>query len=401
MRILQIHNKVPYPPKDGGSIAIWTLSQELAAQGHEVTLLAMNTKKHYVSAVDLPDREKSKIQIIPVDVNAPIHFYGAISNLLFSRLPYNAIRFIDNNFKKALIEVLQKNEFDVIQLEGLYVAPYIPVIRKYSKAVVSFRAHNVEHEIWSRIKANETTLLKREYLGVLVRRLKRFEMSLLNSADVVVPITERDASVFRTLGCSKPLHVCPAAINLLEVVPQPRKTIFPSLFFIGALDWAPNQEGLIWFFDNLWANIHSEIPEITLYVAGRNCPDWLLKKIQVDGVEYVGEVDNAYNFMNTYAIMIAPIFSGSGMRVKIIEGMALGKTIITTTIGTEGINTCHQQNILIANKADDFILLIKKCLENREFCDSIGKNAIEFVRTNYDIKSITKSLIKFYKHSGA
>lgn len=400
MKILQIHNKLPYPPKDGGSIAIWNLSQELANQGNEITLLAMNTRKHYFSVDSIPARERDKIRIIPVDVAAPIHVGGAFTNLLFSRKPYNAVRFIDSNFKKALAELLQKEQFDVIQLEGLYVAPYIPIIRKYSKALISLRAHNVEHEIWSRIKANEHTFIRRKYLEILVRRLKRFETNLINSADVVVPITERDGSVFRTMGCVKPMHVCPAAINLLEVVPQPRKVLFPSLFFIGALDWAPNQEGLIWFFDNLWTNIHNELPDITLYIAGRNCPEWLLHKLQVPGVEYKGEVDNAYDFMNSYSVMIAPIFSGSGMRVKIIEGMALGKTIITTSIGTEGINTCHSHNILIANKADDVIQLIKKCVASREYCDTIGKNAIEFVRSNYDIKNITRLLIKFYKHSG-
>ncbi len=324
---------------------------------------------------------------------------GLIANLLFSSQPYNAVRFIDKRFRDKLIEILKNNVFDVVQLEGLYVTPYIPVIRKYSGAKIAYRAHNVEHEIWSRIKANEHSFYKRKYLSVLVDRLKIFEIKWINEADLLLPITARDGSEFRTFGCNKPMHVCPAAVNLSEVIPQPRKAAFPSLFFIGALDWTPNQEGLVWFFDNLWKNIHEKYPDVILHIAGRNCSDWLRNRIDQPGVEYHGEVENAYDFMNSYTVMIAPLFSGSGMRVKVIEGMALGKTIVTTSIGTEGINTTNTQNIFIADNSDDFLTHINNTLTNKSLCDNIGKNAMDFIRRNYDIRQITKDLIRFYEHN--
>ena len=401
MRILQIHNKLPYPPKDGGSIAIWNLSKELVAQSHQVTILAMNTKKHYFRIDDIPEKEKENLNIISVDVEAPVKVTGLVSNLLFSSQPYNAVRFIDKKFREKLIQTLRSNVFDVVQLEGLYVTPYIPVIRKYSGAKISYRAHNVEHEIWNRIKSNEHSFFKRKYLDILVNRLREFELKWINEADLVLPITSRDGSEFRTLGCNRPMHVCPAAVNLSEVIPQPRKAAFPSLFYIGALDWAPNQEGLVWFFENIWSNIHQKFPEISLYIAGRNCPEWLREKIDQPGVVYLGEVDNAYEFMNSYSVMIAPLFSGSGMRVKVIEGMALGKTIITTSIGTEGIETTNGQNILIANNADEFMSHIINTVSNKAVCDNIGKSAMEFIRRNYDIKQITRQLIRFYEHNAS
>jgi len=397
MRILQIHNKLPYPPKDGGSIAIWNLSKELDAIQNSVTLLAMNTKKHYFRAEDIPEKDKAGIKIHAVDVEAPVNFAGLVSNLMFSTQPYNAVRFIDKVFKNELIEILKNNVFDVVQLEGLYVTPYIPVIRKYSGGLIAYRAHNVEHEIWNRVRANESSLYKRKYLNILVRRLRNFEIKWINQADVVLPITLRDGSEFRTLGCNKPMHVCPAAINLSEVIPKPKVTEYPSLFYIGALDWAPNQEGLVWFFENLWHKVCENFPDIKLHIAGRNCPDWLRTVISQQGVEFLGEIEDAYSFMNRYSVMIAPIFSGSGMRVKVIEGMALGKTIITTTIGTEGIDTTNLQNILIADKAEEYFQHISNAITNKVMCDKISKNAMEFIRKNYDIKIISKNLIRFYE----
>lgn len=397
MRILQLHNKLPYPPKDGGSIAIWNLSKELSQPPNSLTLLAMNTRKHYFRVQDIPDNERDTMSIQAVDVEAPVKFSALVTNLLFSSQPYNAVRFINKEYRKKLIAILRDQVFDVIQLEGLYVLPYIPVIRKYSGAVIAYRAHNVEHEIWSRIKANEPSVYKRRYLSILVNRLRRFELNWINQADLVMPITSRDGSEFRAMGCNKPMHVCPAAVNLTQVIPQPRKAEYPSLFYIGALDWAPNQEGLVWFFDNLWHKVNQQFPNVTLHIAGRNCPGWLRSIIDQPGVEFLGEVDNAYELMNRYAVMIAPLFSGSGMRVKIIEGMALGKTIITTTIGTEGIETTHNQNILIANNAEEYIRHIAQALTNRAQCDLIGKNAMDFVRKHYDARQIARNLIRFYE----
>jgi len=169
------------------------------------------------------------------------------------------------------------------------------------------------------------------------------------------------------------------------------------LFYIGALDWAPNQEGLVWFFDNLWNRIIKDFPETKLYIAGRNCPSWLKTIIEQPGVEFMGEIDNAYEFMNRYSVMIAPLFSGSGMRVKVIEGMALGKTIITTPIGTEGIETTNNSNILIANTADEFYQHIINTLTNKQLCVNIGKSAMEFIRKQYDVKYIARELERFYK----
>lgn len=396
MRILQLMNKVPWPPKDGGAIACLNMTKGFAMLGHEVTVLSMNTSKHHISLKDMPAELRSRADFRLVEVPAYINWFEAALNLVFSKLPYNAQRFISDEYSFELVKLLTEKTFDIIQLEGLYLCPYIPVIRKYSDAKIAYRAHNIEYEIWART-ASLSEGLRSQYLKNLSKRIKRFEVSYLNSYDILVPITDRDGQILDELGNTKPRHTSQTGIDFASLVPTAKKLEFPSLFHIGALDWAPNQEGLIWFFSHCWPKIHSENPDLKFYLAGRNAPDWFVRHIKLEGVEYLGEINDAYDFINSKAIMVVPLFSGSGMRIKIIEGMSLGKPIVTTDIGTEGIPTENGNNILIANTADEFTGAIFRLINDRELSDQIGKNAIGFIQEKFDNLSQAGSLIDFYK----
>ena len=396
MRILQLTNKIPWPPKDGGAIATLTLTKGFAMLGHEVTVLSMNTVKHHVEYDEIPENLRSMVKFNLVEVPAEIKFTGLVSNLFFSQLPYNAVRFIDESYSRKLIEILDQQEFDIIQLEGLYLCPYIHLIRKHSNAKIAYRAHNVEFEIWDR-GAKLVKGLKKIYLKILAKRIKKFELSYLNEYDLLVSITERDGAILDELGNLKPRHTSQTGIDLSTLIPKVKNMEHPSLFHIGALDWAPNQEGLLWFILKCWPEINKLHPDLKFYIAGRNAPEWLEKQLYGDGIEYVGEVNDAYEFMNSKSIMIVPLHSGSGMRIKIIEGMALGKAIISTSIGSEGIPTKTEENILIADDPESFTQSITKLTTNKELFEKISRNAIDFIHKKFDNLAITGSLIEFYK----
>jgi len=396
MKILQLMNKVPWPPKDGGAIACLNMTKGFSMLGHEVTVLSMNTSKHHIRIKDMPADVRSKADFRLVEVPASISWIEATLNLLFSRLPYNAQRFISDEFSHELAKLLTEKSFDIVQLEGLYLCPYIPVIRKYSKALIAYRAHNIEYEIWERT-ATLSEGLRSKYLRNLSKRIKRFEVSYLNLYDLLVPITDRDGIILDKLGNTKPRHTSQTGIDFASLVPTARKLEFPSLFHIGALDWAPNQEGLIWFFNHCWPKIHLENPDLKFYLAGRNAPEWFERIIKQEGVVYLGEINDAYDFINSKAVMVVPLFSGSGMRIKIIEGMALGKPIVTTDIGTEGIPTENGKNILIANDAGRFTDAITQLINDRDLSNRIGKSAIGFIQEKFDNLSQAEALIEFYK----
>ena len=395
MKILQIANKVPYPPKDGGSIATFAMTKGFKELGHEVTVLAMSTSKHPVKESEIPQEIRNQIRFLLVDINTELSAWHAARNLFFSKLPYNAERFVTRAFSIRLEQLLSEEEFDVIQLEGLYLAPYVPMIRQKSKALLSMRAHNIEHEIWDRTVKQRAGLSKL-YTRIIANRIRKMEVAALNTYDAMIPITKRDGDILLSLGCRLPMHVSPTGINTFDFNNYNAKPDYPSIFHIGALDWSPNQEGINWFLKNVWKNLHAKYPDLKFYIAGRNAPDYI-RNIKEPNVVFLGEVDDAYKFMESKAIMIVPLLSGSGMRIKIIEGMALGKSIVSTGIGAEGIGVRDEHNILLADDPEKFTAGIESLLNNFDKFEALGRNADKFVEENYNNLSISKSLTGFYK----
>ena len=396
MKILQLCKKFPFPLKDGESIAITNLSKALNELGCDVSLLSMNTKKHYFDISQLPEDFDHYSSIHEVKLDNELKVKDAFLNL-FSKDSYHISRFVSKEFEIALKRILRKNKFDIIQLETLYLAPYIPIIRKYSDAMISMRAHNVEHEIWERIAGNTEFLPKKWYLNHLTGKLKKYEVQHLNDYDLLVPITNRDLSKFRKMGYKNGVAVTPIGIDQEDYSPDFSSfNKEMSISFIGSLDWMPNQEGLQWFLENVWPKAIKRFPKLSLHVAGRNTPQWMLN-MNVKNVKFHGEVPCAATFINQHPIMVVPLLSGSGMRAKILEGMVLGKIVLTTKIGLEGINAEDKKEVLIADKVDEFLEAIEYCYSTKENLYRIGHNALEFVNHNYDNLQIARKLATTYK----
>ncbi|MFW5793530.1 MAG: glycosyltransferase family 4 protein [Bacteroidota bacterium] len=396
MNILIISPKVPYPPIDGGAIASLSLAKSLERAGNKITLLAANTSKHKVNTKDIPEDIHRKLNIHIVDIDTDINLNDALVNLLFSSLPYNGIRFYQKNFTQALSSILRTEKFDIIQLEGLYMGLYYDDIRKISDVPIVMRSHNVEHIIWERNSFFEKNFFKKIYYQILSKRIGRFEEKMIKKLDAYIPITEHDANIFRKISSKTPIHVAVAGIDP-KTIDEKIKTSCNSVFFIGALDWIPNQEGIKWFVDKVWPGVYSKFPDKKLHIAGRNAPDWLIKFFLKPGIIFHGEIPDAKKYMTEHGIMIVPLFAGSGMRIKILEGMSLGLSIITTSIGVEGINAKDDEEVIIANTANNFIEKICYVLENPDICRNIGKRAMSFVVQNYDNDRIANSLTHFYK----
>lgn len=394
MHILFIANKVPYPPKDGGSIATLSLARQFVKQGHRVDILAMNTSKHYFRLDKLPLELSHNIRFIGVDTPALISPVAALKNLLFSNKAYIAERFYTDHFRKRLEEHLDENTFDVIQLEGSYMGMYMPSIRAHSSAKIAMRAHNLEFEIWERTAMN-SAWPKSCYFRNLAKRIQKLEVSQLNEFDAMIPITDRDGQRLKELGCRIPVHTTPMGIDINQK-PDHSKVEYPSLFHIGALDWPPNQEGMFWFFEKVWPIVLKKHPELQFYLAGRNASE-RIKNLKVKNLVFLGEVDSAIDFMNSKAIGVVPLLSGSGMRIKIVEAMALGKPQVTTSIGAEGNPAKDGEEIMIADDPLDFANKISKLVDNKELFDQMSEKAYQFTRRVFDYDQITKSLIDFYQ----
>jgi polysaccharide biosynthesis protein PslH len=395
MKILVISNKPPYPPKDGGAIATFNLAKGMADQYHFVHILAMNTTKHHVQLSDLHTFNNLRFSLVEIDTR--IKLLATILNFLFSSKPYNAQRFISDTFLEKLEPILATGDHNIVQLEGPYLGFCIPMIRRVSKAKIVLRAHNIEHEIWERTANYEKNKLKKKYLNNLAKRLKKYELNIFKQVDYILPITGRDMEQIKKIGIDKPGMVVPVGLDTTKYNYK-TKANSNSIFYIGALDWIPNQEGLMWFIDNVWPLVLRHEPLAIFHVAGRNAPEWVVKKLAlVKNLLYHGEIEDSQTFMQQFEIMVVPLFSGSGMRVKIIEGLVLGKIIVSSSIGAEGIEVTDWENIMIADNAETFASKICILLKDSDQKEKISKKAHDFVLQNYNNNVISKKLIDFYE----
>ena len=396
MKILILTNKFPFPPRDGGSIATLNMITGLHDAGNQITCLAQNTNKHPFPIHQIPPELGERIRFLGVDCNSSIRPLKLISNLLFSRTPYIATRFNIKEFRTELSTLLQEETFDIVQLEGPYPGQYMDLIRKKSNARISLRAHNVEHLIWERKALHEPSLLKRWYLVNMAQRLKQYELEVAQQVDFLIPISEHDASYFSLHGLQKASITIPTGFRM-ENYPQTELPTGLSIFFIGALDWLPNQEGLDWFLQNVFHRLVSELPELRFHVAGRNAPAHFEKKLKHPNICYHGEIEDALSFIQSYRVMVAPLLTGSGIRIKILEGMALGRPVVTTSRGIEGIPAINHPYVAVEDDPLKFCNQIVKLLTDPQEPEHLLQEARDFISLHFDTFVLSNRLSQFYK----
>ena len=370
MRILLLCNKPPYPASEGGPMAMNSIITGLLEAGHQVKVLAINSEKYNVKESDIPEEYKQKTGIELIDVDLTVKPLNAFLNL-FTRKSYHAERFISEEFKKRLAAVLDKEQFDVVQLEVLFMAPYVETIRRHSKAMIVLRAHNVEHKIWERIAKDTKSPLKRWYINHLAKTLKEFELNALETVDGVAAITRKDAAFFRKY-CSKPVIDIPFGVYPEQFDPKYEIEGKPKFYHIGSMNWMPNEEGIRWFVDEVLPKTVEKVPDFVYHLAGRSMPEWLTS-MKNPHVDVVGEVPDAMYFMASKQINVVPLLSGSGIRVKIIEAMSLGKAVVTTTVGAEGIGCVDGRDVLIADTPEQFVAQLQRCADNPDFCRQLAR----------------------------
>ncbi|NOQ74134.1 MAG: glycosyltransferase [Crocinitomix sp.] len=394
MKVLQLSNKPPQPIIDGGCIAINNIATGLLEKDIDLKILTVATQKHPFDESHFTPEFLAATKIESVFVDTRVNIIDAFSALVTSD-SYNISRFFSPDFNKRLIQLLEEGEFEIVHLESLFMTPYINTIRKYSEAKIVLRSHNLEHLIWDRLANSTGNTAKRLYLKHLASKLKKYEYQTINEVDAIAAISFEDTYRYELLNCEPPLKTIPFGIDL-DKYPfgENTKTVANSLFHIGSMDWEPNKEAINWLLDEIWPQL--EQLDVTLHLAGRKMPGYISQQGNAKLIVH-GEVDSAVQFMSAHEIMIAPLLSGSGMRVKIIEAMGMGKAVITTKIGAEGISYKHGVNIIIADTAEEIVDAIKNVIKNPALVRKIGDNARKLIETDYDNDKIMDNLIDFYR----
>ena len=395
MRVLQICHKPPLPSIDGGCIAINNISKGLIKELGSIKVLTINTLKHPfdLKYYDQNYLKKSKIESTFVDTK--LNIVDAFSNLVTFD-SYNISRFFSPDFNELITRTLKSESFDIVLLESLFTTPYIETLKTYSSAKIILRSHNLEYIIWKRLSKESLNPAKKIYLKLLSSQLKKYELEIFNKIDGIATISNEDKKKYNDLNCPVKIETIPFGIETLKYKVLKNENKVLKFFHIGAMDWKPNLEAVSWLLNDIWPRIQKQIPSAELHLAGKNMPDWLFKNSKQNIFNHK-EVKDSSRFIVENDIMIVPLLSAGGIRVKIIEGMAYGKAVISTKIGAEGIKYKNGENIIIANNPEDFSEKAKKISSKSLDYIQIGCNAREHVTKNYDQQLISKKLISFFE----
>jgi len=393
LKLLLLTNKIPYPANDGSSIAMASMVEAYRLNQVELSLLSLNTRKHFRSPELIKASVPKGLRLEVIPANTDITLTRTLSNLL-NGSPFHVSRFYIKKYAQRLEVLLQTEQFDVVQLDGLSMGVYLPIIRNYSKAKVVYRAHNLEYEIWNRHAATLANPLKKKYLKLQVNRLKRFERRILLESDAVLAITDQDKQKFKNEVQGQQYHTTPCGVSLKEK-PLPAKAGKKfDLVYLASFDWEPNVAGALWFIEEVWPLILKQRPGTTFHLGGRNIPPQLMKH-KGGNLEITENVASMRDFISEGRLVIIPLLAGSGMRIKILENMALGCCQLSTTIGAEGIKLQDGKDIHLADDPKDFAAKAIELINDKETRKATGKNARKTAEEFYSNRAIGQETVQF------
>jgi glycosyltransferase involved in cell wall biosynthesis len=376
MKVLVVGNRFPWPLRDGGAIASYRLIKALSAAGHDVVFFSFNTVKHHVSDETIAG-EFSFCKTVSVPLNAEVKPFDALKNI-FTSQSYFLERYVQPNAQAQLKELISSEKFDLAIIEGFYSSAFLQVLK--GQFPVIYRAHNLEHQIWQRLANNESSWVKRAYLNLQVKRLKKEEIHLLNQVNATIAISPSDAAVFQELS-PKPVHLYLPGV---EIQINGKSKLQPqSLFHLGSMEWDANQQGVEWFLRKVWPLVLAEHPDLTFHLAGKGLQKNDPRYFQ-QGVMNHGEVKDAREFMIHHGICIVPILAGSGIRMKLLDAMNFGIPCVSTHVGAQGLKVESGKHLELADNPKEFAAKIIGLLNDRLKAIQIGKNAAAYIQENHN-----------------
>ena len=399
LRILQICHKPPRPSVDGGCLAMDSMTQGLLDMGHEVKVVSIHTDKHPFLPDQIEPGYLAQTQFEVAYADTELNVRDALSHLVTGE-SYHLSRFLAPEMERIVEDALRVQVYDVVLLESLFTTAYIPAIRRLSDADLVLRAHNVEHALWDEVAADMSSRPKRWLLNRFKTKLQSEEINVLASLDGVVTITRDDAAWFEeTLQNVHPHSKCQ-----VEVVPfgmdvdgTPHKAMNEAptrALHLGAMDWAPNHQGVSWFVQDVWPLVRQAHPDAQVDLAGRNMgPEWTSNPSA--GVHVLGEVDDAAATYDTPSVVVVPLHAGSGMRIKIAEALAAGRPIVTTTKGMTGLPLKHGEHVMVADSATDFAEALADLLSDGDKAIALGQRGRTWAQANLQHRARAERLTAF------
>ena len=385
MKTLVIANKSPFPVIDGGCFAMSVFLKNLQAisEIEQIDYFMLSTHKHPFSEKAIPTDLNLKTKFYSHEIDTKLYAKSALRHLIQGK-SYNLSRFYDEAVTQKLSVLIHENDYDIIIFESLFPLVYLEQMRKISKAKCILRAHNIEFEIWDDLQLNEGNPLKKWYLNQLVKALKKEEIAYYKQLDLILSLSIDDIGKIEKI-CPTPTRFIPVSIENTVC-----KTDYSSnsLCFIGSYNWEPNVEAINWFLGDLNTLIQRSIP-VKVEIAGKDGAT-VFKDNYGTSVEFKGFVESPSAFLKANGIFIAPMKSGSGVKIKVLEAMSNGLPCVLTPKAAEGLDL--PADYPICKTDQEFINLCIDLALNLAKREQLGKLGFEFIQANFGFENVVRKL---------
>ncbi len=404
MHVLFLTSQVPYPPHGGGALRVYGLLDGLRKAGHQLDLLTFvepnAPQPHQTPLAELCET------IIGVPYQ-PRSTRQRLRDLLFTRHADLARRFETPAFTAALRAQLKAQRYDAVQMQSLEMAAYLPILRAEApQARLIYDAYNAEYDLQRSIYAvdrrNVARLPQALYSFIQWRRLIAFERSVCRQTDAVIAVSAADAAALGKLAPEQHIAVVPNGIFTAEYAESSGQLTLgdAALLFTGTMNYRPNVDAVLWFVEHVLERVRQAVPTARLFIVGNKPHPRLDAVRQRDDVEITGFVQDVTPFLHSAAIYIAPLRMGSGTRLKLLQAMAAGCAIVSTSIGAQGIALRNGQEAILADDALSFAQAVIALLKDPDRRAALGKAARQLAQTRYDWAAIVPCLLKVYERFG-
>lgn len=387
MRILLLTETVPYPLDSGGRIKTFN-TLRILARAHEVRLHA------FIRA----DQQRAGREVLEaLGVPTTLHLLerswpreaGYVVRSLVGP-PYTVGRHLARDAFRAMAREVRDWRPDLVYADHLSMAAYA---RRLGAPMV-YDAHNVEHAVLRRFASTRRDPVTRAAAAVEWRRVRTYEAEVCRASRLVLVVSDVDRQALRALaGRSTPFAVVPIAVDAGAITPLPEPPRDGHVLFLGGLHWPPNADALAWFVTSSWPAVRGARPEATFVSVGRDDASVASACREQPGVTLTGHVTDITPYVARSRVLVVPMRAGSGMRVKILDAMARGVPIVTTSVGVEGIDAVPGVHLLVADTPSDLAAAVVRVLDDDALARRLAREARAFVLARYDVAAVERTLL--------
>ncbi|MEW5718372.1 MAG: glycosyltransferase [Chloroflexota bacterium] len=407
MRLLILTPQLPYPPQQGTTIRNFNIIKHLAPR-HEITLVSFGTPEELQNAAPLRALCR-RIEIAPYPARA---LAQRAWTTFTSPLPDMALR-LKSAPMHAVVNSLRGEAFDIIQVEGIEMARYALQSKiENPQPKIVFDEHNAEYVLQRTTFESDARRVTRWYAALYSliqwKKLERYERACCHRADQIVACSDADARAIAALLNPKSeiinhkseISVIPNGVDTEFYVPSDQVCAKPlaerALVFTGKMDFRPNIDAMTWFAAEILPRLRAEIPHARLIIVGQKPAPRIRALQQQPGIEVTGWVADTRPYVSDAAVYVVPLRMGSGTRLKVLEAMAMGKAIVSTTRGVEGIALTPGRDALVADTPTEFARVVVTLLRDPERRHELGRHARTLAEEKYDWRKIIPQFEQVY-----